>query len=225
MSTARSLTTTSYAVLGLLAIKPWTTYDLVNQVEFSLRRFWPRAQSKLYEEPKKLVAEGFATASEEAVGRRRRTWYAITPAGRRALADWLANPGAGPTLEFEQLLKVHFADQGTKAAVLDNLAAARAWVAEQNAENLVAARAYLDDKGAFPQRLPVTLLTGRFLTDFYAMVDSWASWAQDVVRDWPDDPAQARVDLAEMREIARIAEDLAARTAYSGSLSAEPPTR
>ena len=51
------------------AIKPWTTYELIQQVERTLRRVWPRAQSKLYEEPKKLVAHGFATATDDPVGR------------------------------------------------------------------------------------------------------------------------------------------------------------
>src|SRR3989440_1164812 len=126
MSTV-SLTTTSYAILGLLAIKPWTTYELTQQMDRSLGRFWPRAQSKLYEEPKKLVAEGLARASKEAVGRRRRTVYAITPKGRRALAAWLTEPGAGPVLEFEQLLKVFFSENGTKADALATLAATAEW--------------------------------------------------------------------------------------------------
>jgi DNA-binding PadR family transcriptional regulator len=100
-----NLTTTSYAILGLLAIQPWSTYELAQQMERSLGRVWPRAQSKLYEEPKKLVAHGLAKASVEQVGQRPRTRYAITPKGRRALATWLREPGAGPVLEFEQLLK------------------------------------------------------------------------------------------------------------------------
>src|SRR5207247_7591166 len=86
MSRPPALTTTSYAILGLLAVKPWTTHELVQQVDRSLRRMWPRAQSKLYEEPKKLVAHGFARAADDSVGRRRRTRYTITAKGRRALA-------------------------------------------------------------------------------------------------------------------------------------------
>src|SRR5262249_12559250 len=115
MSSAPSLTSTSYAILGLLAVKSWTTHELVQQVDHSLRRFWPRAASKLYEEPKKLVAHGYARASDDAVGRRRRTRYTITAPGRRALAAWLSQPGDGPVLECEQLVKLHFADSGTKA--------------------------------------------------------------------------------------------------------------
>ena len=96
MSRAPSMTTTSYAILGLLAVKPWTTHELVQQVDRSLRRLWPRAQSKLYEEPKKLVAHGYAKATDDSVGRRRRTRYTITAKGRRALAAWLQEPGDGP---------------------------------------------------------------------------------------------------------------------------------
>src|SRR6478735_1005684 len=117
MSSAPAMTTTSFAILGLLAVKSWTTHELVQQVDRSLRRIWPRAQSKLYEEPKKLVVHGYATATDDSVGRRRRTRYTITPKGRRALAAWLRTPGEGPVLECEQLLKIWFADGGTKADI------------------------------------------------------------------------------------------------------------
>ena len=121
MSSPPAMTTTSYAILGLLAVKPWTTHELVQQVDRSLRRMWPRAQSKLYEEPKKLVAHGYARATDDSVGRRRRTRYTITAKGRRALAAWLQEPGDGPILEFEQLLKISFADSGSKADIVANL--------------------------------------------------------------------------------------------------------
>lgn len=211
MSTGTNMTTTSYAILGLLAIKPWTTYELIQQVDRSLRRIWPRAQSKLYEEPKKLVALGFARASEEQVGKRRRTRYTITARGRRALAIWLDDPGAGPVLEFEQLLKIHFADSGTKETILANLAATLEWVQEQNEENLATGRAYLEGGGAFPQRSALNMLGGRFHTDFYAMVAHWAEWATGVVETWPDDPLDAVADRAAIEEAVRRAESIAAR--------------
>jgi DNA-binding PadR family transcriptional regulator len=205
------LTTTSYSILGLLAIKPWTTYELIQQVERSLRRLWPRAQSKLYEEPKKLVALGFARATDEHVGRRRRTRYRITAKGRRALAAWLEEPGAGPVLEFEQLLKIHLTQGGSKTRILATLDATRAWVQEQNEENLAAARAYLAGQGAFPERAAVNLLAGRFLTDFYAMVGDWAEWATGVVEAWPDDVDGAPLDRDEQAAAVRIAERISRR--------------
>ncbi|MFI7020244.1 PadR family transcriptional regulator [Streptomyces sp. NPDC050164] len=189
MSREPVLTTTSYAILGLLAVRPWSTYELARQMDRSLGRIRPRAQSKIYEEPKKVVRRGLAQAARESVGRRPRTVYTITPEGRAALADWLHEPGAGPVLESEQLLKVFFAESGTKADTLATLRAARAWAAERNEDNLAAARAYLSGHAPFPERAAQNTLVGRFLTDYYRLVATWADWATTLVQDWPDDPA------------------------------------
>ena len=66
----RELTTTSYAILGLLAIQPWPTYELAKQMRRSLHYVWPRAESNLYAEAKRLVEGGLAQARSEPVGRR-----------------------------------------------------------------------------------------------------------------------------------------------------------
>jgi DNA-binding PadR family transcriptional regulator len=203
------LTTTSYAILGLLAIKPWTTYELAQQMDRSLRRVWPRAKSKVYEEPKKLVALGLARASEDAVGRRRRTVYRITPRGRRALAQWLRAPGEGPVLEFEQLLQVHFAENGTKRDVLATLAATRQWAVDQNAGSLEVGKTYLAGEGLFEHRSAQNSLGGRFLTNYYAMVKDWAEWATVIVEAWPDDPRDAQPDPEVLAETMRRAERIA----------------
>ena len=50
------LPTTSYAVLGLLALRSWTGYELVQQARRSLAFCWPKEDSVLYEEPRRLVA-------------------------------------------------------------------------------------------------------------------------------------------------------------------------
>ena len=186
------LTTTSYAVLGLLSVKPWSSYELTQQMDRSLGRFWPRAVSKLYEEPKKLVSHGLAQASAEHNGQRSRTVYAITAKGRQALASWLHEPGDGPVLEFEQMVKVFFAENGTKDDTLRALLAAQSWAQARCAESLAVAERYAQGQGPFPERLPELQLTGRFLTDFYLLVLGWAQWAASIVETWPDDPRQAR---------------------------------
>ncbi len=136
--------------------------------------------------------------------------YTITASGRRALAAWLKQPGDGPALEFEQLVKIHFADSGTKADVLANLEAARAWVLEQNEDNLAAARAYLAGEGSFPERAAINQLGGRFLIDFYVMVARWVEWATAIVEGWPDDPRHAVADISEQEEGVRLAESISA---------------
>ncbi len=208
---APALTTTSFAILGLLAIKPWTTYELAVQMGRTLNRAWPRARSRLYEEPKKLVAHGMAVATKEAVGRRPRTVYTITERGRESLAAWLKTPGSGPSLEYEQLIKIFFADHGSRDDALATLEASRAWAAEQLDTFTEAARDYLAGRGPFPERSAVTSVSARFLVDFYEMIYRWAGWAAGVVEQWPDDPSQAEPTLDVDRYILQRAEQWAAR--------------
>jgi DNA-binding PadR family transcriptional regulator len=193
---APTLTTTSYSILGLLALKPWTTYELAQQMHRALGQFWPRAESKLYEEPKKLVAHGLARASSEMVGKRPRTVYTITAKGRRAMAAWVPAPGAGPVLEFEQLVKVFFAEHGTKADLLATLAGVRGWVDGRFAESQGIPEGYLAGEGPFPERLPWLLLAGQLLTEHLLAVERWADWATGIVEAWPDDLSDAEPDWA-----------------------------
>ena len=200
-----TLTPTSYALLGLLAIRPWTTYELAQQMDRTLSRFWPRARSKLYEEPKKLAAAGLAKASDDSVGRRRRTVYSITPKGRGELASWVGRPGEGPVLEYEQLMQVFFATSGTTDDIRRCLQDMRAWVDERTTTNIDVARSYLDGDGPFPERAAVNLLVGRFLDDFLETIDRWAEWAEGVVDDWPEDPGRAAQDRVELERSLRQA--------------------
>src|SRR3954453_23412735 len=98
------VTPTSFSLLGLLSVRDWTTYELANQTKRSLRFFFPRAERHLYAEAKRLTEVGLARSETVFTGRRRGTSYAITPAGRSALRDWLGTPLAPPILEAEVVL-------------------------------------------------------------------------------------------------------------------------
>src|SRR5207245_5326771 len=52
----RTPTTTSYAVLAVLALRDHSTYDLTKHGRFPLRYLWPRAERPVYAEPTRLVA-------------------------------------------------------------------------------------------------------------------------------------------------------------------------
>jgi DNA-binding PadR family transcriptional regulator len=208
---ATDLTTTSYAILGLLSLRSWTSYELAEQMKRALGRFWPRAESGIYREPKKLEAHGFARSTTEHVGERPRTRYTITAAGRRALAEWVPTPGAGPVVEFEQLVKIFYAEHATKADLLATLEGVRAWVEDQAVETTGISRAYLDGQGGFPERLPWLILVGRFIDEVEQMVDRWATWAIEVVEAWPDDMATAEPDRDTLEEMAAHDDELVAR--------------
>jgi DNA-binding PadR family transcriptional regulator len=208
---ANELTTTSYAILGLLALRSWTTYELAEQMRRALGLFWPRAESGIYREPKKLVDHGLARAAVEMVGRRPRTRYTITAAGRRALDALVPTRGAGPVVEFEQLVKVFFAEHATKQDLLATLADTRAWVEDQAVATSGISREYLDGRGGYPERLPWLVIVGKFLDDFEQLVDRWAEWAAGVVETWPDDLTRATPDRDALVEMAAHNDELLAR--------------
>lgn len=178
------LTTTSYALLGLLSVQDWTTYELAKQVQRSLRWFWPRAERKLYDEPKRLVAAGLATATTEHTGRRARTVYRITPAGRGELRRWLRAEPAPPTTESEGMVKVFFATAGGKQDLLRTLSVVGAQAtARREALGVLAAQA-ISGGAPFPERAHISALTMRLQADQEQLVADWAAWAHDQVATW-----------------------------------------
>ncbi len=184
MPDGRPLTATSFAILGLLAVRPWPTYELAKQIGRSLSHFWPRAESNLYAEAKRLVAGGYAVARQEKDGERRRTVYRITPQGRKALREWLETPGGEVRLESEPLLKVFFADQGGKANLLDTLRAMGAAAETQQAMLRRMAEEYRAGGGPFPERLAVGVLALGLVWEYLEATVAWSRRAVEAVDKW-----------------------------------------
>jgi PadR family transcriptional regulator, regulatory protein AphA len=101
------LTTTSYAVLGLLdMLGEATPYTLKQALERSIENFWPVPHTTFYDEPARLAKAGYLSESQERGGRRRRI-YALTDSGRAALRAWADSPDLAPQqLRDEGLLKI-----------------------------------------------------------------------------------------------------------------------
>ena len=177
-------TTTSHAILGLLALRPWTTYELAKQVQRSLGWFWPRAERKLYDEPKRLVAAGLATAEREMTGARPRTVYAVTAAGRKALRRWLGEPPAPPVLEFEGMIKVFFADGGSLAQLRATLSSIAEVAGDRVAELEAKVEQNASNDVPFPERLHLNAIGLRFQLDHERLIGAWAVWALDQIADW-----------------------------------------
>lgn len=105
----------TFGLLGMLATRSWTGYELTRQVGRSLRFIWPTSDGHLYREQKRLVREGWAVVEREQVGLRHRNRYAITDAGRAALREWLTRPPEEPHLQIEGILRAFYAEQGSVA--------------------------------------------------------------------------------------------------------------
>lgn len=197
----RPLTTTSYAILGLLAIQPWATYDLAKVMRRSLHFFWPRAESNLYAEPKRLVEAGLAEAREEWNGERKRTVYSITAAGHDALREWLASPSAESRLESEPHLRLMYGNHGAKRdllAAIDQIEVD----AEAVVEHFVRVGGeYTRGEGPFPERIHVNTLIATLGIEQGRATMRWARWAKAEVEQWEStetpDVAWAMRTLAE----------------------------
>jgi PadR family transcriptional regulator AphA len=183
--TRTRLSTTGLAILGLLALRPWSAYELTQQVHRGVRYMLPASERNLYAEPKRLAAAGLVRMRREAVGRRSRTIYEITPAGRQALRRQLATPPAPPQLEFEALQRLIFADQGTKQDLLGALDTTSQQVQQLLDEGIQQVRGYQADGGPFPQRLHLIMLFARFYADFLVLVRDWVALARSEVASWP----------------------------------------
>lgn len=193
MPPVSDLPTRSYAVLGLLAIRDWTTYELARQMERGVGDIWTAARSMVYAEPKRLAALGLAYARAETVGRRKRTRYGITPEGLALLRGWLAEPGAPPAMQFEGLLKILLAEPGRPGAVHASLAEAVKWADGLQDVGRVVAAEYASGRGPFPERAHLVALFFAFLWDYAEFVRRWATWAQQEVGNWSAGPPDGAV--------------------------------
>lgn len=201
-----ALTATSFTVLGLLCLQPWSAYELATQMQRGWDEVWPRAVRGIYNEPKKLVKAGFATAYEENTGQRTRTVYEATPQGRSAFQQWLAQPPAPPKLEAEALVRVLFGEQGTTDELLTAIRSLADFAEDHSRDLLQMGLDYLLTGGPFSQRQHVLHLVGGFLAEYHAAILRWAAWAQLEVSTWDSvESARDVPDLDRLGQDVRLA--------------------
>src|SRR5919199_4721236 len=184
--------TTANAILGLLALRPeWSTWDLTRQLRRNMRFFWPRAESQIYEEAKRLVEKGLARGERSYTGRRPRTTYRITPSGRRALREWLATPPRPTALECEPLLRVFLADFSSREQLGVALAQVRGDAHAILRVGRTVGAEYLAGTAPFQDQVHVRALVFDFLSHHARMLNDWADRTERVFQQW-DDPTTDR---------------------------------
>lgn len=191
-------TTTTYAILGLLAAEPASAYALAERMRITYGYFWPRARSHVFTEVKKLEALGWVEGRAQWTGRRSRTEFAVTTEGSAALAAWLDTPPSTFALEMEGLVRLYLAPFGRTEA----LAVALATVEDEADRMLEIGRsvvpAYLRGEGPPPaDDLASRALLIDFLVRYAALVKEWAAASREEVCRWPggerEDRARSRL--------------------------------
>jgi len=197
-----SASPTAYGLLGTLAGRSWTGYELTQQVRRSLRFIWPSSEGHLYREQKRLVDLGWATVEEEPAGQRSRKRYSITADGRDALEQWLATDPEEPHFQVEGILRTFFGNHGghddLRSSMQSTSASARAMLGEM----LGFVDEYLEEGGPLsmleqgvvgefhgrpmiPERLHVVALAIDITTQMLELLDGFFVDAADEVAVWP----------------------------------------
>jgi DNA-binding PadR family transcriptional regulator len=220
----------TYGLLGMLAVRSWTGYELTRQVHRSLRFIWPTSEGHLYREQKRLVGLGWAVVEQERTGRRTRNRYTITEAGREALAGWLATPPEEPHLQIEGVLRVFYANLAGPADLHRSMATTaeqagsmlatlrgfvREYLAEGGPMDMLeqgvggpGARRTFAGRTMFPERLPGVALTLDITTRLLEEVERFFDVEAATVRQGQlADPAVTRHRLEEILLRAQGAED------------------
>lgn len=180
------LTTTSYAVLAQVAVRPWSTYELVQQRVRYFRYVWPRAESAIYREAKRLAAMGLLTSEKKYTGKRSRTIYSITEDGRQALREWLVTPISPFSMEFEAMLRLFIAPLGTKDDLLGTLKQVRTDAQEMLRFSGEVKQEFIDGINVTQDQAYLRALAVDFFISLLRTVEAWSERTLAEVETWDD---------------------------------------
>ena len=109
-----------HALLVALSEQPASGLDLARRFGRSIGFFWHATHQQIYRVLARMDGDGWVTVTEVAqTGKPDKKVYAVSPAGARVLADWLAQPTPMEPLRSELAVKMRGAAFGDRAAVLD----------------------------------------------------------------------------------------------------------
>jgi PadR family transcriptional regulator AphA len=180
------LTTTSYAVLAQVAVRPWSTYELAQQRVRYFRYAWPRAESAIYREAKRLSSMGLIEGKKEYTGKRARTVYSITREGKEALREWLGTPISPFSMDFEAMLRVFVAPLGTKDEIIRTLKQVRADAQEMLQFAGEVKQEFIDGINVTQDQVYIRALAVDFFISLLNTVDAWVERTLAEIETWDD---------------------------------------
>ena len=160
------LSATAKVILGLLAMRPRSGYEIKTFVDQSTRYFWAASYGQIYPELRRLSEAGLIEGTDSPTGGRQRTIYELTKAGRHALDEWHAEPAEHFEYRDEAMLKLFFAGAVAPERAAD-IARQRSEQAAEIADELRAVEAHAEGKDQ-PSYAAL-----RFGIDFNQFVADW----------------------------------------------------
>jgi DNA-binding PadR family transcriptional regulator len=177
------LSATGKVILGMLAAKPRSGYEIKQLVDSSARFFWAASYGQIYPELKKLEKAGLISGDDSSTGARQRTTFRLTAKGRHAAREWIGAPPEVLETRDEGLLKLFFAGsiQPERAA---EIARERAATSRAKATQLRAIAEQIDEAGT-PEGAEAQPDTGSLAVLRYGIEASeWnAEWFERAAED------------------------------------------
>jgi DNA-binding PadR family transcriptional regulator len=164
-----------HALIGLLAEKPASGWDLTRRFEELLGTVWPAGHPQIYGELRKLEADGFIEVDSE--GPRRRRTYRATQAGIAEARRWLTAVEVDHTMRLEPVLRSVFfwlMEPGELSAHLEKEAAFYAGLAAKY--RALAAAKDRGEYGDSPQTKSIRIAVEAGIR-LHEALGSWATWA------------------------------------------------
>src|SRR5918996_3873607 len=104
------LSATAKVILGMLAARPRSGYEIKQLVDRSTRFFWAASYGQIYPELKRLEGAGLVEGTDaSSQGGRQRTIYELTPEGAGVAREWISTAPEVFELRDEGLLELFFA--------------------------------------------------------------------------------------------------------------------
>jgi DNA-binding PadR family transcriptional regulator len=180
------LTTTSYAVLAQVAVRPWSTYELAQQRVRYFRYVWPRAESAIYREANRLSLMGLIEGKKEYTGKRARTVYSISEDGKEALREWMGTPISPFSMDFEAMLRIFVLPLGTKDDIMGTLKQVRADTQEMLQFAGQVKQEFIDGINVTQDQVYIRALAVDFFISLLNTVGAWAERTLAEIETWDD---------------------------------------
>jgi DNA-binding PadR family transcriptional regulator len=170
------LSTTEFAVLGLLSFGERSGYEMKKAAERGVGYVWTAAKSHIYAVLPRLVEGGYATTRRVTQQRRPdKQVYKITRKGERAFMEWLEAPIEERGARSPFLLKLFFGGLMSKEALVAHIERRRAEVVQTLEEYREIEGRIRDDPHSYYGY--VTLRWG------LAQARAWIRWADGILRE------------------------------------------
>jgi len=150
---------TQYTILGMLAIRPMSGYEIQHLMKQSTSYFWQESAGQIYPTLTKLLKEKLIIyRGENLNGKRRSKIYALTPKGLNTLKEWLPQKAHPRPYRDEILLKLFFG-KNMSLAQTNNLILKRKHDQEERIQELLTIKKNLEQQSSKQADYPYWIFT------------------------------------------------------------------